>query len=164
MTQNSGILKVIPVCTHVTIEVTTLGKTCITDLALVRFFPSVGAKMLRQSGAVGKSLAAHIALVRAIPRVSTHVSGNRTALRETTIADGTLEWFLTAVRPQVRCEVCSLGERLLTYGALVWFLTRVGSEVCFQCRLPCISLATHVTRVISGEDFISTRGKLRKIT
>ena len=39
-------LKVVAMGTHVTIQVATLGESCITDLALVWFFASVGTVML----------------------------------------------------------------------------------------------------------------------
>ena len=164
MAQNCRTLKVISVCAHMTVEVATLRKSSIAYLALIRLFSSMSTEVLCQCGAVGKSFIANVALVRSISRVCTHVSSHGTTLREPAITDWTLEWFLTTVSPKMCCKVGSLSEGLLTDRTLVWFLARMGPEMCFQGRLSSVSLATHVTGVVSRENLISARGKLREIT
>lgn len=73
-------LEMIAMGSHVTVQVATLGKSCITDLTLVRFLSSMGSVVLGEGGAIGKTLAAGTALVGSVSRMGPHVSGDGTAL------------------------------------------------------------------------------------
>lgn len=117
----------VPMCPHVTVQIATLRKTCVTDLALVRFLPSMGAVVLSEGGAVSKTFAACTAFVRAIPRVCPHMSGDGTALGEPSVTYRTLEGLLSAVSAQMSSEVGCLSKRFLADGTLVWFLPGVGA-------------------------------------
>ncbi len=59
-------LEVVAMGPHMTIQVATLGETCITDLALVGFFASMGAIMLGKGGTISESFATGTALVGAV--------------------------------------------------------------------------------------------------
>ena len=95
------------------VEVTRLRESSITDLALVRFFSSVCSVMLGQSGAVGKTLSTHVAFVRSVSGVCPHVRRHRRALGKPATANWTLEWFFSGVSAKVCGKVSSLGERFL---------------------------------------------------
>ena len=97
-------------CSHVPIQVTTLGESSVTDLALIWLFSSVRSVVLSECRAISKAFAAYVTFVRPITRVGPHVSRHRAALRESSIADWTLEWFLSTVRPQMSSEIGRLSE------------------------------------------------------
>lgn len=119
--------KVVAMGSHMTIQVAALGESCIADLALIGFFPSVGTIMLGKGRAVGKPFPTSTAFVGAVSRVCPHVSCHRATLRETTVAYGTFERFFSTVGAKVSREISSLSERLLADGALVWLFPRMGA-------------------------------------
>ena len=108
-------LEVIPVSAHVSVEVSRLRKSRVTDFTLVGLLSGVGPVVFCQSGAVGKALSAHVAFVGAFTRVRSHVCRHGGTLRKASVANGTLEGFLPAMGTKVSGQIGCLRERLLAY-------------------------------------------------
>ncbi len=84
-------------CLHVSMEVTRLGESEITDLTTVGFFPTVNSFVLGESRGVSKSLAAVVAAVWPFSGMSAKMSGHRRALREPLVANWATKRLFTAV-------------------------------------------------------------------
>lgn len=132
----------IPVSAHVSVEIARLRESGITDLALVGFFPCVGAVVLSEGGAIGETLTACVTLVRPVSRMRAQMGGDRAALRKSSLAHGAFERFFTAVCAQMGGEVGCLSKGFLADRTLVRLFAVVRAQVGLQRGLARVSFAT----------------------
>ena len=101
--------------------------------------------MCFQLTGIGKTSATDLAVVRLDVTVLHHVSLKVTGLSESLVAHLALMWPSALVCQHMRMQVAQLLEKFATSGASMWFNATVPQDMGDQIVLGCIGLLTHGT-------------------